>query len=476
MTVVAPRFFYKLPRTIQDIMVTSMGAWHRWRRNDPAEQAAFLVFLRQSQYWDRDRFEEYQLDQLRTQLSFACREVSHFRRLKESLGFSIEDFRSLDSLALLPILNKDQIKESPADFLPNDPAYRGTIRSATSGTTGTPMVSYYTRRAFARQWACVALLREWHGVTNGLLPHRIQLTGSPVFDPGREFKRPYRWNRAARTMLVPVNGISERTVRALLEGIDSWGKAEIMDGYPSALAHLAWLGKEKNITPPKIPLIITTAEQLGKAQRDLLEDYFSAKVIDQYAASEPSCFAGECEKGSLHVFPESGILELIPLAGEDPAAEHLARIVMTPFHNTAQVFCRYDIGDLAKVIPGKRCPCGRETPVIEAIEGRSSCMIQVESPLGRRVLTSALLSTGFYGFNSIARGQIVQTGPRALTLRCELARSMDDQERIHLVENFRRVCGSDVEIEMEVVERIHLGPGGKFIAVVPLKSGNGHGK
>jgi phenylacetate-CoA ligase len=269
-------------------------------------------------------------------------------------------------------------------------------------------------------------------------------------------------------MVVPVNAINERLATRLLAGMRRWRGVEVLDGYPSALAYLAHLGSGLGIAGPAIPLVISTAERLEPAQRSLIAAYFRARVVDQYAASEPSIFAGECEHGSLHVFPQSGICEFEPLPGENPSCEHLARVIMTPFHNKAQVLLRYAIGDLARVVPNRQCGCGRRTPIIASVEGRAADVLSISTPHGVLNLTSALLSTGFYGFPAVRRGQIVQTGPAAITIRCELERPLGEGGRRALLASFTRVCGAGVAIAIDEVATIPPGRHGKFPFVVPL--------
>ncbi len=467
MTVVAPGFYYRLPALAQDLLVTAMGAAHRWRRNDPGEQRRFLEYLRAQDLRSAEQRQDAQWGFLRETLRHGCREIPYVQRLQRDVGFEPDDVRSLEDLARLPILTKAQVKDNPGDFLPRNRNLRGTVRSQTSGTTGTPMTSWYSRTAFARQWACVSLLREWHGVSDGLLPHRIQLTGSPVLDPARSNRRPFRWNHAARTMVVPVNAVGPEAVGPLLEAIRNWGRAEVMEGYPSALYSLALLGKSADIEGPQIPLMITTAEKLTPTQRVVLQEYFGGRVVDQYAFSEPGVFVGECEKGKLHLFPESGLMELLPLEGKVLVPGGLARIVTTSFHNTAQILLRYDTGDLARVAEHPSCECGRETLTIDSIEGRQSDLLRIETGSGIRYLTPALLSTAYYGFPAIFRGQIVQVAPGALDVSVELTRPFGEDEMQALLNRFGVICGTDLQVTIRVTDEIPLGAAGKFRAVIP---------
>ena len=49
-------------------------------------------------------------------------------------------------------------------------------------------------------------------------------------------------------------------------------------------------------------------------------------------------------------------------------------VVVTGLMNDAMPLIRYDMGDIATLVPGYQCPCGRRAPVIERIDGRSESL------------------------------------------------------------------------------------------------------
>jgi phenylacetate-CoA ligase len=82
----------------------------------------------------------------------------------------------------------------------------------------------------------------------------------------------------------------------------------------------------------------------------------------------------------------------------------MGRVIVTPFLQTAQPLIRYEQGDLA--ILGGRCTCGRETPILEAVLGRSISIFR--HPDGRSVArlmpdeTSALLDCTYFQLAQVA--------------------------------------------------------------------------
>ena len=115
---------------------------------------------RDQQFWDPDvqtmdpeRLQELQFERLRVLLGKVLdNPVPLFKRKLESAGISsAQDLTSLDDLRHVPLTVKQDLRDSEADVAPfgdyrfTDP--RAAVRIGTStGTTGTPTISLWTRR------------------------------------------------------------------------------------------------------------------------------------------------------------------------------------------------------------------------------------------------------------------------------------------------------------------------------------------
>ncbi|KLL95998.1 hypothetical protein NJ76_20340 [Rhodococcus sp. IITR03] len=77
--------------------------------------------------------------------------------------------------------------------------------------------------------------------------------------------------------------------------------------------------------------------------------------------------AGTCEAGTMHIFPDYGIVELEPVPGVPDKWE----IIGTPLHNWGFPIFRYRTGDLVGPAPEDGCACGRAFPTLGALDGRS---------------------------------------------------------------------------------------------------------
>src|SRR5690606_16808615 len=118
-------------------------------------------------------------------------------------------------------------------------------------------------------------------------------------------------------------------------------------------------------------------------QRAIIKEAFHCPVINTYGMSELVCGASECEKGSMHLWPEAGILEVM----EDDQdcvipTPKTGRFISTGFLNFDMPLIRYETGDRGSLKSGT-CDCGRNLPMINEIVGRMDDV--VITPDGRKI-------------------------------------------------------------------------------------------
>jgi phenylacetate-CoA ligase len=132
--------------------------------------------LAQSQWWSRERLDEYQLEQLRWTLSKAAEVSPHYREAFAAAGVTPDDLASLDDIRRFPLLEKQDLRESLHRMInPMVPRSR-TMDFCTGGTTGPGVVipfeeSYRNRcRGFVwHMWEQIGYRPDMLGV---ILQHR----------------------------------------------------------------------------------------------------------------------------------------------------------------------------------------------------------------------------------------------------------------------------------------------------------------
>src|SRR3990170_8008804 len=75
---------------------------------DPA-YLHWLSFLKESENWDKDRFDSYQFEQTKNLLVHAKKNVPYYRELFSHIDFHPKKMQSLDDLRVLPYLSKETV-------------------------------------------------------------------------------------------------------------------------------------------------------------------------------------------------------------------------------------------------------------------------------------------------------------------------------------------------------------------------------
>ena len=158
-------------------------------------------------------------------------------------------------------------------------------------------------------------------------------------------------------------------------------------------------------------------ESLGAPTRALLKEVFRCRVREAYGASEFLSIAWPCRHDRLHVNADWVLLEGVDASGRPvPPGVPSHTTLLTNLANRVQPLIRYDIGDSITVLPD-RCPCGSALPAIE-VQGRCDDVLSLAGPLGAAVkLMPLALATVLEDDALVNDFQLVQTGPRRLTLR-----------------------------------------------------------
>jgi phenylacetate-CoA ligase len=150
--------------------------------------------------------------------------------------------------------------------------------------------------------------------------------------------------------------------------------------FPSFLEHLLNRAGELGLTLP-LRVASVAGEMSDRSFKPRMESDFGIVVRERYATAEAGPLAYECEIGAgLHLDPSVYVEfidpdNLAPRAIDDPA---LKEIVVTSQIRAAFPVVRFRTGDLVEDLETGPCECGRSTPRIRRIVGRSSTIPRVK--------------------------------------------------------------------------------------------------
>src|SRR6266498_3704537 len=107
----------------------------------------WAAFLKESEYWDKERLEAFQFEQLKRLLRHAAQKVPYYREVFADYGFDPEKMQDRDDLKVLPYLTKETVRDRMDDFIADGVSTDGLLKTTTSGSTGIPLTIYTDREA-----------------------------------------------------------------------------------------------------------------------------------------------------------------------------------------------------------------------------------------------------------------------------------------------------------------------------------------
>ena len=305
-----------------------------------------------------DEINRYQERRLQAMVRWAALRSPFYREWFAASGVSPGSIRTVADLSRLPLLERGELVHEPERFLTYP--RRLTWPAHSSGTSGRVVTVYRTPGSSAFELSVLQRQWSWFGV-----PHRPRSLLLRSLDPDPD--RTGRLSRlvpGARQLVVSSYRLDRGRLPRLLEEVRAFDP-QVVEGWPSSITLLAALlqahGQRLPVTAVVTSSEVTTAEQVG-----LMHAAYGAPVVDHYGQTERVSMAGSCEAGGYHVFPDYGIVELLPVPGRSECWE----IVGTPLHNWGFPLFRYRTGDEVGRAPDGPCGCGRAFPLLGRIDGR----------------------------------------------------------------------------------------------------------
>ncbi len=282
-----------------------------------------------------------------------------------------DDINCLADISKLPFMTKQDLRDNyPTKMftVPNNEIVRYHV---SSGTTGKPTLVGYTKNDL--EYWTEALARSFTSI--GIGPEdTVQVSyGYGLFTGG--LGAHYGAEKVGATVLPAGTGGTERQI----ELIQDLGVTAIACT-PSYLVHLGDVAKRMGVDfrrDTKLRKAILGAEPWSESMRQHIEESMGVKAYDIYGTSEQAGpMFTECEeRNGIHISGDIMYVEIIdPDTGEVLEPGQKGEMVVTMLKKEAMPMIRYRIRDITMLMDDE-CPCGRTSPRIARISGRTDDML-----------------------------------------------------------------------------------------------------
>ncbi len=451
------RIFLNLPYPAKVAAASTRGYYlRRWRYGAGFESLVDQALDRDR--WSAASWHSWREERLALVLNRAATKVPYYRAYWAGLrraGSSL----SWERLENWPILQKDSVRKAPLDFVADDCNPQEMYHEHTSGTSGKPLSVWWSRQTVIEWYALVeARMRRWHGVSRH---DRWAILGGQMVASVDRSRPPYWvWNAGLQQLYLSSYHLSEKTVPDYLEAIKRHNITYLL-GYPSAMSYLARVAQYQHLEAPQMLFITGNAEPLYASQRQVLAHVFDCPIYDSYGMAEIVAAGSECEVGSLHIWPEVGVVEILDDHTDKPVSGGSSgRIIGTNLLNADMPLIRYEIGDRGALNSADRCACGRTLPLWQRIEGRMDDMIV--TPDGRHL---GRLDPIFKADLPIVEAQIIQESTENLRVKVVPSEEYSSQSPA-LIERLMQDRVGKMNVIVEEVDAIPRTSNGKFRAVI----------
>jgi phenylacetate-CoA ligase len=444
----------RLPVWAQHASVSAFGGYWRWLRFGPGYLDLLNGYLEREKYSSND-WQAWSQHQIAELLKLAVTQVPYYRNIWDERQ---KQAAWVGELQELPLLEKDPVRANPRALIREDLQPGRDYTFYTSGSTGSPIASIWTRSEVRASMAIrEARSTRWAG-TSFSRP-RATFSGRMV-EPDPLSRGPYyRFNLAERQVYLSPFHLRPDTARHYVSALEKH-QVEWLTGYAVSYYLLGKMILDQKLSLKPLKAVITTSEKVTPEMRQVMEEAYSCRVYEEYSTVENVLFASECDFGRLHVSPDAGFVEILhPDRTPCPPGE-VGEVVTTCLMRNYQIFIRYRLGDLA-AWDSESCPCGRAMPVIKEVVGRIEDV--VIGPDGRQLVR---FHGVFINQPHVREGQIIQEAPdhiRVKVVPCNGFGAADVEDIIHRVQ---QRLGENVRVDVQPVQDIPRTKAGKFQAVI----------
>lgn len=332
-----------------------------------------MIWNEEAECMSQNEKEELQLKRLQEVVKRAYENVPFYKKRFDDNNIKPEDIKTLKDIEKLPLTTKSDLREAYPFGMFAVPRKEIVEIHTSSGTTGKPTVSGYTKKDIEIWSEVMARGLTMFGATEDDV---IQNThGYGLFTGG--FGVHYGAQKIGATVIPISTGQTKRQIE-IMGDFDT----SILIVTPSYGLYLAEVAEEEGVDTEDLNLkaVGFGAEMWTKEMRQEIEKRFNAPAYNIYGLTEimgPG-IGLECqEQDGLHImedhfYPEIIDSETLKTLGEGEKGE----LVLTTLTRHGMPIIRFRTKDIT-ALRNVKCSCGRTLVKMDRITGRTDDMLKV---------------------------------------------------------------------------------------------------
>ena len=400
----------------------------------------------------RDELRKLQGERLVETVKREYENVPVYRARMDAAGVKPEDIRGMDDLKYLPFMEKTDLRDYYPFELFASPKKDIVRIQGSSGTTGKPIVSGYTRNDIAVWSEMMARTLTAAGCTDEDI---VQVTyGLGLFTGGFGA---YQGADKLGAMVIPMSSGNTQRQITMMKDLGT----TILCCTPSYATYLGETIREMGIDPKKdlkLKAGCFGAEPWTEEMRVRIEQLLEIDACDIYGLTEIAGpgVAFEClEKHGMHINEDHVIAEIInPATGEQLPYGMPGELVFTTITKTGQPMIRYRTHDICTLTDDK-CACGRTLARMGRITGRTDDMLVIR---GVNVFPSQIESV-LVGADGVAPHYMLVVdrvnSSDTLEVQVEMTEAMFGDTVSH-IENVRKYITAQIKSVVGIASKVTL--------------------
>ncbi|CEN35913.1 phenylacetate--CoA ligase family protein [Capnocytophaga cynodegmi] len=362
------------------------------------------------------------------------------------------DKGGLSDLKDFPIVNKKNIYQNTISFYSKIYNSKKLVPVRTSGSYGTPLTYFLTKKKKESQLAEVIFFGRKSGYDVGVrhgyfrsIPHKTNFKfwmQNETFFASKQLNEEF--------VSLGIKNLKKKRIKSLI-------------GFPSAISYLAKSCLEKGYLPSdfKVKGVITSSENLTSHQRKTIRKAFDCAIHSRYSTEELGVLGNQLDETSGFVMNTFNyIIEVLKLDRDESAdIGEIGRIVVTDLHSNSMPLIRYETGDLGK-IGNFFCNEKKWVGNISMLSGRA---VQIIYSTNGTPLYPLFLDSIMEKYDYFSQYQLIQNDKKDFTIKLVTNNyCSEDQFDINKFLNyFYNWLGNDANVTVDFVKDIDKLPSGK---------------